>query len=122
MYKIKYSNNSYFPDYPDNLKYARSSDWPPVIGSEINITNPNNATGSTANSALEKKYNGIVKKYIWNETAAIIKIDDNDFIEQSLKFNPKWNYGKGYFIYFPIMYGHYQIKNYLKIIQIIITT
>ena len=103
IYKINYNNNlkikqnggdnqiTFTPDYPDDIEQSRSADWPPSIGSSIIITDPSN----------NKKYTGSVEQNIWNDTASVIKLTNNDYIEISLKDDSKWNNGKGYFLLLP---------------------
>ena len=41
---------------------------------------------------------GIVYNYIWNNTACVIKLENEDYIEYSLKDKYDYNYGKGYYL------------------------
>ena len=103
IYKINYKNinkyyqyggnniTTYIPDYPNGMEHSRSADWPPNVGTTINIKNPSD----------HKTYSGIVSKNVWNDTASIIKLDNSDYIEISLKDDPKWNNGIGYFLLLP---------------------
>ena len=108
LYKIKYNmiggneNFSEFPDYPDNLKEIRLSKWPPNLNSNIII------------QYESLSLNGIVKEYIWNETACIIKLDNENYSEPSLSGNSKYNKGKGYYLLLADHYWKYNIKKEIK--------
>ena len=98
LYKIKYNmigGNEYtteFPDYPDNLKEIKLAKWPPDLNSNINI------------QYESLNLNGSVQEYIWNDTACIIKLDNDIYTEPSLSSNPKYNNGKGYYL---LLANHY---------------
>ena len=99
IYKINYTNNkllyqyggfgsiNYEPGYPRQLQYIRSSEWPPKVDSIIRIKSPD-----------KNIYIGVVQENIWNDTASIVKIENEDYQELSLKDDPNWNNGIGYFL------------------------
>ena len=101
MYKINYSKLNqkggnddiitYVPDYPDNLGQSRLNEWPPKLNSKITIKE----------ESTKRTFNGTVVQNIWNETASIIDIDDNNYIEMSLRDEDKYNNGKGFFLLLP---------------------
>ena len=101
MYKINYSklnqkggNNdiiTFIPDYPNNLEESRSNEWPPKLNSKITIKDEN----------TKKVFNGTVVQNIWNETASIVDINDDSYIEMSLRDESKYNNGKGFFLLLP---------------------
>lgn len=110
LYKIKYNmigGNEYtseFPDYPDNLKEIKLTKWPPDLNSNINI------------QYESLNLNGSVQEYIWNDTACIIKLDNDIYTEPSLSSNPKYNNGKGYYLLLANHYWKYnQITHNLQI-------
>lgn len=82
---------TYVPEYPENLGESRSIEWPPTINESIKTKDP----------ISKKDFNGIVVENIWNETASVIKIDDENFVESSLRDSEKFNNGKGYFLLLP---------------------
>ena len=82
---------TYVPEYPENLGESRSIEWPPTINESIKTKDPTS----------KKDFNGIVVENIWNETASVIKIDDENFVESSLRDSEKFNNGKGYFLLLP---------------------
>ena len=106
MYKIKYSNDSFYPDYPEYLKESRSTNWPPPLGLEIQFSIPDD----------NNIYEGVVNSYIWNETGVIVKTK-NDLLEHSLKHDPNYNYGKGYIILFTDYVWNPKNINQLKDLQ-----
>jgi hypothetical protein len=83
---------SEFPDYPNNLKEIKLTKWPPDLNSNINI------------QYESLNLNGSVQEYIWNDTACIIKLDNDIYNEPSLSSNPKYNNGKGYYL---LLANHY---------------
>lgn len=60
--------------------------WPPSINSNINI------------QYESFNLNGLVIEYIWNDTACIIKLDNDNYTEPSLSSESKYNNGKGYYL------------------------
>ena len=70
-------------NYPNNFK---SFKWPPDIKSKINIKYDS------------FNFNGTVIEYIWNDTACIIKLDNDSYTEPSLSSNAKYNNGVGYYL------------------------
>ena len=60
--------------------------WPPSINSNINI------------QYESFNLNGVVVEYIWNDTACIIKLDNDNYTEPSLSSESKYNKGKGYYL------------------------
>lgn len=101
MYKINYSKLNqkggnddiitFVPDYPDNLAQSRLNEWPPKLNTKITIKEENS----------KRIFNGTVVQNIWNETASIIDIDDNNYVEMSLRDEDKYNNGKGFFLLLP---------------------
>lgn len=102
IYNIKYLEPiqyggdiiTYVPEYPMNLGESRSAEWPPSINEKITVKDPNST----------KNYSGIVIDNIWNETASIVKLQDQDYTELSFKDEPKYNNGKGFFLLLPDYY------------------
>ena len=93
IYKISYhkimkggSIGNAFPDYPENLAQVRSSDWPPQEGKRINIEED------------KKTMSGTIIKNIWNNTASVVKIDNENYIEATFKDQSEYNNGKGHFL------------------------
>jgi hypothetical protein len=94
-YKIIYYNmkggndhdRAEFPDYPDNLGIIRTNEWPPEKNRLIEIKDEKNGNllGTTVNN-------------IWNNTAAIIKLNNSDYTEASFVDYPQYNNGKGYYL------------------------
>ncbi len=114
IYKIIYNllkggnnNLTEFPDYPDNLKEIKLSKWPPELKSNINIKYDS------------FDFNGTVVEYIWNDTACIIKLDNETYTEPSLLSNTKFNNGKGYYLLLANHYWKYNLKNDIKKVDII---
>lgn len=115
IYKIIYNmleggnnNLTEFPDYPDNLKEIKLSKWPPELNSNINIKYDS------------FDFNGTVVEYIWNDTACIIKLDNETYTEPSLLSNTKFNNGKGYYLLLANHYWKYNLKkNDIKKVDII---
>ena len=95
---------SEFPDYPDNLKEIKLSKWPPNINSSINIQYDS------------FNLNGTVVEYIWNDTACIIKLDNNNYTEPSLSSNSKYNNGVGYYLLLGNHYWKYNSKNNVSVV------
>lgn len=93
-YKIVYYNKNMrggheinaFPDYPKNLDEIRLNDWPPTENSRISINHENN------------KYQGTAVKNIWNNTATIVKLDNENYTEPSLADDSTFSNGKGHFL------------------------
>lgn len=83
---------SEFPDYPDNLKEIKLTKWPPNLNSSINIQYDS------------FNFNGTVIEYIWNDTACVVKLDNNNYTEPSLSSNPKYNNGVGHYL---LLGNHY---------------
>lgn len=110
LYKINYNmigGNEYrseFPDYPDNLKEIKLSKWPPNINSSINIQYDS------------FNLNGTVVEYIWNDTACIIKLDNNNYTEPSLSSNSKYNNGVGYYLLLGNHYWKYNSQNNVSVV------
>ena len=102
IYNIKYLEPiqyggdiiTYDPEYPVNLEKARLTEWPPKINEKINVKDPNS----------KKDLTGFIIENIWNDTASIIKLNDPNYIEMSLKDDPKYNYGRGFFLLLPDYY------------------
>ena len=98
LYKINYNMvggteyRSEFPDYPDNLKEIKLTKWPPNLNSSINIQYDS------------FNFNGTVIEYIWNDTACVVKLDNNNYTEPSLSSNPKYNNGVGHYL---LLGNHY---------------
>lgn len=93
-YIIKYSNimnggniTTSFPDYPNDLGLIRSNSWPPQKNKRIIIKDNENGL-----------LKGTVVSYIWNNTASIIKLDNNNYVESTFISNKELNYGKGYYL------------------------
>lgn len=95
-YKLMAPNLNIFPDYPSNLGAVRSSDsWPPKKNTHIIIQ--------------DKVYGnlpGTVISNIWNKTAAIVRLDNQNhpIAESSLINEPNYNYGKGHYL---LLADHY---------------
>ena len=96
IFKINYTNDmsggamEFFPNYPMNLGDIRSYDqWPPKKNSRITIQD--NVYGDLP---------GIVVANIWNKTAAIIRLDNQNhpLVESSLVNEPNYNNGKGHYL------------------------
>ncbi len=87
--------NSY-PDYPEHLDQVRTSDWPPQEGESVIIENDNN------------KFKGSIIKNIWNNTASVVKLDNDNYIEMSFKDNSEYNNGKGYYLLLANYYWNYE--------------
>ena len=85
---------TYVPEYPNNLGESRSADWPPSINERVSIEDPNS----------KKVLSGTVIDNLWNGTACVIKLQNQDFTEVSFKDEPRFNYGKGYFLLLPDYY------------------
>jgi hypothetical protein len=83
---------SEFPDYPDNLKEIKLTKWPPNLNSSINIQYDS------------FNFDGTVIEYIWNDTACVVKLDNNNYTEPSLSSNPKYNNGVGHYL---LLGNHY---------------
>ena len=102
IYNIKYLEPiqyggdiiTYVPEYPMNLGESRSAEWPPSINEKISVKDPNS----------NNTYSGVVVDNIWNETASIVKLQDENYIELSLKDESGYNNGKGYFLLLPDYY------------------
>ena len=101
IYNINYVNQiggsdiiTHVPEYPSNLGDSRSAEWPPSINEQINVKEPTS----------QKIYNGIIVDNIWNETAAIVKLEDTSYLEPSLRDESKYNNGKGYLLLLPDYY------------------
>jgi hypothetical protein len=92
------NNLTEFPDYPDNLKEIKLSKWPPELKSNINVKYDS------------FDFNGTVIEYIWNNTACIVKLDNENYIEPSLSSNTKFNNGKGYYLLLANHYWKYNLK------------
>ena len=83
-YKIYYYNDikgggNTFPQYPDNYDEVRSSEWPPIKDTRITI-----------NDETKNEISGIVIDNIWNNTASVIKLDNQDHIEHSFIENSEY--------------------------------
>ncbi len=102
IYNIKYLEPiqyggdiiTYVPEYPMNLGESRSAEWPPSINEKVNVKDPES----------KKSYSGIVIDNIWNETASVVKLQEQDYTELSFKDEPKYNNGKGFFLLLPDYY------------------
>ena len=102
IYNIKYLEPiqyggdiiTYVPEYPMNLGESRSAEWPPSVNEKVNVKDPES----------KKNYSGIVIDNIWNETASVVKLQEQDYIELSFKDEPKYNNGKGFFLLLPDYY------------------
>ena len=117
IYKINYKNinvysqyggnniTTYVPDYPEKIEHTRSADWPPIVGTTINVKIPND----------DKTFSGVVSENVWNDTASIIKLDNSNYVEVSLKEDIKWNNGIGYFLFLPDYFWSSSDKNILDI-------
>ena len=89
IYNIKYLEPiqyggdiiTYVPEYPMNLGESRSAEWPPSINEKVNVKDPES----------KKNYSGIVIDNIWNETASVVKLQEQDYTELSFKDEPKYN-------------------------------
>ena len=104
-YKISYhktmkgghiDNINSYPDYPEHLAQVRTSDWPPQEGQSIIIENDSN------------KFKGTTIKNIWNNTASVVKLDNDNYIELSFKDNSEYNNGKGYYLLLANHYWNYE--------------
>ena len=82
---------TYVPDYPAKLGISRSMNWPPSINLQIKIKDPKTPT----------VYEGSVIENIWNDTASVIKINDDQYVEKSLETYDKFNRGIGFFLLLP---------------------
>ena len=85
-----------YPDYPDHLAQVRTADWPPQEGENITINNQNN------------KFKGSVVKNIWNNTASVVKLNNDDYVELSFKDETQYNNGKGYYLLLADHYWNYE--------------
>ena len=106
IYNLKGGNDhdrSEFPDYPDKFDLIRSNDWPPEKNSDIVIEDESN--GNLKGKVIEN---------IWNDTASIVKIENEEYQELSLKDDDNWNNGIGYFLLLPDYLWQYtdEISNY----------
>lgn len=91
IFKINYmKGGSNFPSYPNSFDFIRSHDfWPPKKNTHIIIK--------------DKTYGdlgGTVISHIWNKTAAIIRLDNQNhpLAEASLINEPNFNNGKGHYL------------------------
>lgn len=102
IYNIKYLEPiqyggdiiTYVPEYPNTLGESRSAEWPPSVNEKVNVRDPE----------TKKEYSGVIISNIWNETASIVKLQDPNYIEMSLRDEPSYNNGKGHFLLLPDYY------------------
>jgi len=84
-----------YADYPEHLAQIRSSEWPPNEGENITIKNDNN------------EFKGTILKNIWNNTASVIKLDNDNYTELTFKEDVQYNNGKGHYLLLANHYWNY---------------
>lgn len=95
-YKLMAPNLNIFPNYPNNLGAVRSSDsWPPKKNTHIIIQDK-----------IYGQLPGTVISNIWNKTAAIVRLDNQNhpIPEASLVNESNYNNGKGHYL---LLADHY---------------
>jgi hypothetical protein len=84
VYKINYLNQS---------GGAEGKKWPPALYSIVKIKNPKNCGSDLI---------GKIKSYYFNETAAVVELNQSNYVENTLSSEKQYNYGKGHYLLLPV--------------------